>query len=151
MSASTQSITIPAGPAEIMAVICDFAAYPQWAQAIKNVDIAASDDHGRASRVRYAMDAGLIKDDYELAYTYSNDGLSLSWELVNGKIQKAQVGSYVLAPTLAADGSISTTVTYTLTVELSIPLVGVLRRKAERTIMDTALTELRTRVVALAQ
>jgi len=47
----------------------------------------------------------------------------------------------VLAP--AGD---ATTVTYTLSVELNIPMIGMLRRKAEKIIIDTALKELKRRV-----
>ena len=38
--------------------------------------------------------------------------------------------------------------TYTLAVDLTMPMIGVLRRKAERVILDTALKELRKRVEA---
>ena len=144
---STQSITIAAEPAAIMAVIADFPAYPEWADAIKQVEITAPGQRGRAERVRFTMDAGLIKDVYELAYTWSDDGLAVTWELLTGQVQKAQHGSYVLRP-LAGSAGPMTEVTYSLAVELTIPLLGVLRRKAERTIMDTALRELRARVQA---
>lgn len=138
---STQSLTIHAAAADIMAVIADFAAYPEWAQAVKSVDVLNAGTGGRADRVRFTIDAGLIKDTYELAYIWAADGLSVTWDLVSGQVQKAQHGSYLLRP--VGD---RTEVTYTLSVELSIPLIGMLRRKAEKTIMDTALKELRKRV-----
>jgi hypothetical protein len=56
-------------------------------------------------------------------------------------MQKAQRGSYVLLPTGA-----STSVTYSLSVELAIPMIGMLRRKAEKIIIDQALRELKKRV-----
>jgi hypothetical protein len=37
-------------------------------------------------------------------------------------------------------------VTYSLAVDLAVPMIGVLRRRAEKQIMDTALKELRKRV-----
>lgn len=143
---STQSLTIHAAPSEVMDVIADFAAYPQWTGAIKSIDVVDPGTGGRASRVRFTMDAGIIKDTYELAYAWASDGLTVSWELVEAQLQKAQHGSYVLRPVSDGDGRPATEVTYTLSVELTIPLLAVLRRKAERTIMDTALKELRTRV-----
>lgn len=39
-----------------------------------------------------------------------------------------------------------TAVTYRLTVELMIPMLGLLRRKAEKAIVDTALRSLKSRV-----
>ncbi len=124
-----------------MDVIADFAAYPEWTGAIKHVEITAPGTGALAERVRFVMDAGLIKDTYELAYDWAGDGNSVSWDLVSGSMQKAQHGSYVLEPVGKA-----TAVTYTLAVELTIPMIGVLRRKAEKVILDTALKELRKRV-----
>lgn len=138
---STQSLSMPAEPAAIMDVIADFAAYPEWTGAVKKVEVTDPGSGGRARRVRFGLDAGIIKDTYELEYTWAADGLSVSWELVVGQMQKAQHGSYLLRP---APGG--TEVTYSLTVQLNVPLIGPLRRKAERTIMDTALKELRKRV-----
>ncbi len=138
---STQSIVIHAEPAQVMAVIADFEAYPEWTGAIKSVDITVPGTPGRAKQVKYVMDAGLLKDTYELVYRWATDGLSVSWSLVSGSLQKSQEGTYRLAP--VAGG---TEVTYSLTVEPSIPLIGPLRRKAERSILGTALTELRKRV-----
>lgn len=141
---STQSLTMAADPAVIMAIIADFSAYPEWAEAVIAAEVLDAGDGDRANRVRFSLDAGLIKDTYELAYQWSADGLSVTWDLVSGQIQKAQHGSYLLRPL----GGGQTEVTYTLSVELTIPMIGVLRRKAERVIMDTALKELRTRAEA---
>lgn len=129
-----------------MTMIADFAAYPEWTGAIKSVQITDPGDGGLAAQVRFTMDAGLVKDTYELAYTWAPDGLAVTWRLVAGQLQKSQHGSYVLRPLSGSNSAPSTEVTYSLTVELTIPLIGALRRKAERTIMETALTELRKRV-----
>ncbi|MGH4014927.1 MAG: SRPBCC family protein [Pseudonocardiaceae bacterium] len=138
---STQSIVIDAEPEAIMDVIADFSAYPEWALAVKKAEVITPGSAGRAERVRFLLDAGLVKDEYVLAYIWSADGLTVSWELVKGRMQKAQRGSYVLEP---AGGS--TTVTYSLMVDLAIPMIGMFKRKAERVIMDTALKELKRRV-----
>jgi hypothetical protein len=138
---STQSLTMNAPPDAIMDVIAAFEEYPEWTGAVKEVTITDPGDGHRAKRVKFGLDAGLVKDRYELEYTWAADGLSVSWDLVLGQMQKAQHGSYVLRP----EGS-ATEVTYTLSVQLNVPLIGVLRRKAERTIMDTALKELQRRV-----
>jgi|SRR6478735_4579843 hypothetical protein len=142
---SSQSLTMAAEPAAIMGVIADFEAYPQWTGAVKSVEITDPGSASRAKQVKFSMDAGLLKDTYELAYTWAEDGLTVSWDLVSGQLQKAQHGSYVLKPT--TDG---TEVTYTLSVQLTVPMIGMLRRKAERVILDTALKELRKRVESTA-
>ena len=139
---SQQSLTMNADPATIMAAIADFESYPEWTNGIKEVTIVDPGSDGRADRVRFTLDAGIVKDTYELEYVWAADGLSVAWTLVQGQMQKSQEGSYQLRP--LGDGS--TEVTYTLSVQLTIPMIGMLRRKAERTIMDTALKELRKRV-----
>lgn len=141
---STQSIVINAEPKAIMDVIADFAAYPEWALAVKKAEvITPGSDDDRAERVRFVLDAGVVKDEYELAYIWSTDGLTVSWELVKGQMQKAQHGSYVLEPE-PEEGS--TKVTYSLTVDLAIPMIGLIKRKAEKVILDTALKGLKRRV-----
>ncbi|GAA2012137.1 SRPBCC family protein [Nakamurella flavida] len=145
---STQSLTMAADPAAIMAAIADFRSYPEWAGAVKTVEVTDPGQGGRAAQVRFSMDAGPIKDTYELAYQWAADDRSVSWTLVKGQLQKAQRGSYVLRPVAPVDGAPHTEVVYTLAVDLSIPLIGVFRRKAEKVVMDTALKELRKRVEA---
>ena len=143
--ATSSSITIAAPPERVMAVIADFAAYPEWADQINAVEVLAPGSAGRAERVRFTMDAGAIKDSYTLDYTWAPDGRSVSWTLVKGQIQKAQNGSYALV-----GGAGGTTVTYSLAVDLNIPMIGMLRRKAEKVIIDTALKGLKRRVEGTA-
>lgn len=137
---STQSITIDAPPAAIMAVIGDFTAYPEWAASVKSAEVLSTGPDGRAEQVRFQLDAGPVKDEYVLGYVWSGDE-RVDWHLVRATMQRSQQGSYTLVPRGA-----STEVTYVLAVDLVIPMLGMLKRKAERVIMDTALKELKKRV-----
>ena len=137
---STQSITVDAPAADVMAVIADFASYPQWVAAAKKVEVVEDGDDGRARRVHFVLDAGAVKDDYVLEYTWDGDR-KVSWTLVEGQMQKRNDGSYTLAE---KDGA--TEVTYSITIDLSIPMLGMIKRKAEKVILDTALKELKKRV-----
>jgi hypothetical protein len=138
---STQSITIDADPARIMAVIADFAHYPEWTGSVKQADVLETGPDGRARRVAFLLDAGIVRDQYELAYVWTGDE-RVEWDLTEGQMMRAQHGSY----TLRADGPGRTDVTYSLAVDLVIPMLGLLKRKAERVVMDTALKELKKRV-----
>ncbi len=140
---TTSSIVIDAPPAEVMAVIADFPAYPEWAQGMKQAEVVDGGTDGRADRVHFELEATPIKDSYTLSYDWKGDS-SVTWELVEGKMLKAMEGAYVLRP--AGDG---TEVTYRLSVDLSIPMIGMLRRKAEKVIIDTALKGLKKRVESL--
>src|SRR5215468_9125144 len=120
------SITVAAPRVDVMAVIADFAAYPEW-----------------ASGVRSALDAGVIKDSYVLSYDWDGDD-GVRWDLAEpGSVITALSGGYLLAD---ADGG--TKVTYDLAVDVRIPMPGMLKRRAEKTIIETALKGLRDRAEA---
>ncbi len=140
---TTSSIIIDAAPAQVMAVIADFPAYPKWAQGMKEVEVVDEGTSGRADKVHFELDAAPIKDSYTLVYDWQGDA-AVRWNLVEGKILKAMQGAYELRPS----GS-GTEVTYRLAVDLSIPMIGMLRRKAEKVIIDTALKGLKKRVESL--
>jgi ribosome-associated toxin RatA of RatAB toxin-antitoxin module len=140
---STQSIRVEAGAHEVMAVIADFPSYPRWAESIKRCEVLETGADGRAARVRFLVENGPIKDDYELAYVWTGDD-SVEWSLVRGQMQKAQQGAY----RLAALGS-ATEVTYSLAIEPSIPMLGMIKRKVQKVILDTALKDLKKQVERL--
>jgi ribosome-associated toxin RatA of RatAB toxin-antitoxin module len=135
------SITIDASPAEVMAVIADFAAYPEWTGEVKAVEVLDKGPDGRATQVRLLLDAGAIRDDHVLAYTWEGDR-KVTWTLVKSLMLKALDGSYTLAPVERG----RTEVTYQLAVDVKIPLVGMIKRKAEKVIIDRALAGLKKRV-----
>ncbi|AXQ57642.1 MULTISPECIES: SRPBCC family protein [Streptomyces] len=140
---TSSSITIDAAPAEVMAVIADFARYPEWTGEVKEADVLATDAQGRAEQVRLVLDAGAIKDDHTLAYTWNGPD-QVRWTLVKSQMLRELDGSY----TLAALGEGRTEVTYQLTVDVKIPMLGMIKRKAEKVIIDRALAGLKKRVEA---
>ncbi|GGZ69727.1 SRPBCC family protein [Streptomyces echinoruber] len=138
---TSSSITIEAAPADVMEVIADFARYPEWTGEVKEAEILKTDDRGRAEQVRLVMDAGAIKDDQTLAYTWTGDH-EVSWTLVKSQMLRSLDGTYLLKP--LADHR--TEVTYRLTVDVKIPMLGMIKRKAEKVIIDRALAGLKKRV-----
>ncbi|MFE3856437.1 SRPBCC family protein [Streptomyces griseorubiginosus] len=138
---TSSSITIDAAPADVMAVIADFARYPDWTGEVKQAEVLSTDASGRAEQVRLVMDAGAIKDDQVLGYTWTGEN-EVSWTLVKSQMLRQLDGSYVLKPA----GAGSTEVTYLLTVDVKIPMLGMIKRKAEKVIIDRALAGLKKRV-----
>jgi ribosome-associated toxin RatA of RatAB toxin-antitoxin module len=139
------SIDIAAKPGEVLDVIADFESYPEWATEVKKVQVLTEEGDGWADRVQFTLDAGAIKDTYVLDYEWDvnkNGTGVVSWQLVEAAVLKAMNGSY----TLATKGRDETTVTYRLAVDVKIPMLGMLKRKAEKVIIDTALKELKKRV-----
>ncbi|MGL5824215.1 MAG: SRPBCC family protein [Nocardioides sp.] len=140
---TTSSIVIGAQPSEIMAVIGDFAAYPQWAKGVQRVEVLSRSAGGQAREVRFALDVAPIKDEYTLSYVWDGDR-EVRWTLVDGNILRALDGAYVLRPR----GANETEVIYRLALDVSIPLIGMLKRKGEKILIDVALRGLKSRVEA---
>lgn len=139
------SIVINASPAAIMDVIADLAAYPEWSDGIKEVTVLALyEDDNRPADARFNLASGAIKDIYELEYDWDGDA-KVSWTLTKGDMLTAMDGVYELV----ANGDGSTTVHYRLAVDVKIPMIGMIKRKAEKVIVDTALKGLKKRVESL--
>jgi ribosome-associated toxin RatA of RatAB toxin-antitoxin module len=135
-----ESIVVAADPDTIMDVIADFEAYPDWQKEFKEAEILESDADGWGTKVRYKVDAKVISAEYVLAYTYTDN--EMRWELVDGDQLRKNEGTY----TLEDQGDGTTLVTYELEVETSIPMPGMLRRKAAKRIVDGALKDMKQRV-----
>ena len=141
---TSSSIVVDAPPEQVMAVIADFPRYPEWAQGMRTAEVRSTFPDGRAKEVYFEIEASPIKDAYTLVYDWHGEK-SVDWTLDSGKMMKRLDGSYVLNP--KGEG---TEVTYRLAVEVSIPMIGMLKRKAEKVIIDTALKGLKKRVESLA-
>jgi hypothetical protein len=137
---TTSSIVIGVPRKDVMTVIADFAAYPEWATAVRSAEVLSRDADGRASAVRFLLDAGMIKDSYVLGYRWDGDA-QVRWNLAEaGSVISEMTGGYTLA-----DRGGSTEVTYELAVGIRIPMPGMLKRRAEKMIIDTALKGLKSR------
>jgi ribosome-associated toxin RatA of RatAB toxin-antitoxin module len=147
MGSSTASSIIVAAPAaDVMDVIADFAEYPRWAAALRSAEVLETGPGGRASKVRFTLDAGVIRDTYVLAYTWTGD-TEVDWRLAEpGAVITEMTGGYHLSG--RGEGA---EVNYELTVDVRIPMPGLLKRKAEKIIIDTALKGLKTRAESLHQ
>jgi hypothetical protein len=138
---TTSSITIGAGRSAVMAVIADFGAYPEWAGQVKSADVLTTGADGWPATVRFVLEAAVISDEYVLGYDWTGDE-AVDWRIVDaGKMISGLTGSYRLA-----DTGNGTQVTYELAVDLKVPMIGMIKRKAEKVIVDTALKGLKKRV-----
>jgi carbon monoxide dehydrogenase subunit G len=139
-SKTASSVDVAVPKTDVMAVIADFAAYPQWATALRSADVLETGPDGRARKVRFTLDAGVIRDSYVLAYTWEGD-TQVSWQLAEpGAVIAEMTGGYLLS-----DHGAGAEVKYELTVDVRIPMPGLLKRKAEKMIIDTALKGLKAR------
>jgi ribosome-associated toxin RatA of RatAB toxin-antitoxin module len=147
MADQTESnIVIDAAPAAIMDVIADLPAYPEWSDGITAVKVlSVYEDDNRPADAHFSLSSGAIKDDYDLEYDWDGDR-KVSWTLTKGDMLTAMDGVYELTP----NGDGTTTVHYRLAVDVKIPMIGMIKRKAEKVIVDTALKGLKKRVESRA-
>jgi uncharacterized membrane protein len=136
---STSTITIDAPIDAVRAILFDLAAYPTWSTAIKSAEVKATDDQGRATSVKVSIDAGMMKDRVLLNYDWSAAPDRLEFSLEEADLLTAMNGAYI---TKAVDAD-TTSVTYELGVEVSMPIPAMMRTKAEKATIDQALAQLK--------
>src|ERR687888_1880907 len=113
-------IQIDAKPADVMAVISDYEAYPEWADGIKRAEVTKTDSQDRPSEVAFEVSQMGVGANYTLGYRYKAKDSGVSWttKSASGAVKDIK-GEYVLE----ASGK-GTKVTYRTTIEPAIPLIG---------------------------
>jgi ribosome-associated toxin RatA of RatAB toxin-antitoxin module len=140
---TAQTIYIDSDPGTVMHVIADIGSYPEWVSEYKEAEVLEADAQGYPKTARLVLDAAVLKDTMVLKYDWPPDHKSVRWHLVSSSLLRGLEGAYHLSP----KGS-GTEVTYELSVDVIIPMIGLLKRKAERRLTDTALKDLKKRVEA---
>ncbi|WP_019970047.1 SRPBCC family protein [Mycobacterium sp. 141] len=138
---TAQTIYIEADPSTVIDVIADIESYPEWVAEYKETEVLEVYENGLPKKARLVLDAAVLKDTMVLSYVWPADRKSVSWTLESSSLLRALEGTY----RVASKGS-GTDVTYELSVDLVIPMIGLLKRKAERRLTDTALKDLKKRV-----
>jgi ribosome-associated toxin RatA of RatAB toxin-antitoxin module len=133
-----------ATPSEVMAVVADFEAYPEWVGNLEEVEVLARDRRGRGTRVAFRLRTPMGDQAYTLAYRYQPRDAGVTWTYVEGTLDDL-AGSYALEPT--GDGT--TEVTYRLEVAIGMPLPGLVKRQAAKQIVRSALADLKRRVESM--
>ena len=73
------SIVIEAPLEDVMEVIEDYEAYPEWAD-VRTVEVRARGEGGRATEVAFEVDVPVLgKASYTLSYRYAQGDTGLSW------------------------------------------------------------------------
>ena len=138
---TTQTIYVDADPRTVMDVIADIGSYPEWVSEYTEAEILEADPQGYPMVARLVLEAAVLRDTMVLGYDWAPDRSSVRWSLVSSTLLRALDGAYTLSP-----NGTGTDVTYALSVDLMVPMIGLLKRKAERRLTETALKDLKKRV-----
>jgi hypothetical protein len=136
---SSSTISIDSPLADVAAALIDVAAYPEWSGAFKKVDVLESDAEGRASKAKLTVDAGALKDVVTLSFDWSAAPGKVTFTLDDSNLLTKMEGAYVLK-SLDAD---TTSVTYELSVGISMPIPAMMITKQEKSTIDSALKQLK--------
>lgn len=136
----SRDIVIEASPEEILDVIADFEAMPEWSEPHQSAAILDTGDDGRPRQVRMKVRVAGITDEQVIAYTWGDN--VVSWKLVSSSQQKAQDGKYTLVP---QDNG--TLVKFELLADPNVPLPGFVLKRAVKGTIDSATKALRERVL----
>ena len=141
---SSSTITVDAPLDAVTQALFDLEKYPEWSSFIKSVEAIARDDQGRIIKAKLVIDAGMMKDRVILDYDWSEAPGKLSFSLDDADLVTGMDGAYTIK-SLDED---STSITYELTVSLSMPIPSMMRQKAEKTTIDQALAQLKASLEA---
>ena len=133
------TIEIEAPLDEVMEVIADFQAYPEWSD-VESAEVLERDAAGRGLAVAYRVSMMGLTASYTLVYEHRTDGIAWTTREADGALEDIR-GEYVLEET---EGG--TKATYRLAVELAVPVPGLLKRQGEKRVVRTALDGLKRRV-----
>ena len=136
---SSSTITIDAPIEQVAATLFAIAAYPEWSGAFKKVDVLESDSQGRATKATLSVDAGAVKDVVTLNFEWSSAPSKVTFSLEDANILTKMDGAYLLK-SLDSD---TTSVTYELSVGLSMPIPAMMITKQEKSTIDSALKQLK--------
>jgi ribosome-associated toxin RatA of RatAB toxin-antitoxin module len=134
-----ERIVVNADTDTVLGVIIDYEAYPEWQDETRRVEVLERDDAGRGTRVRFEVDAKVLTAGYVLSYRYGDR--QVAWTLEESDQIRTLDGTYRLSP----QGAGATEVDYELEIVPSVPMPGMLRRRAAKRIVDSALTGLKRR------
>lgn len=134
---------IEASAAEVMDVITDYEAYPEWAD-VKSASVLQRGEGGLATEVAFEVDVPVLgRASYTLAYRYAPGDAGVSWVTREARGAVSNISGEYLLDELD-DGE--TEVTYRLNVELGVLLPGFVRTQGAKRVIENALERLKRRV-----
>jgi carbon monoxide dehydrogenase subunit G len=143
MEQAEGSILIEAPLEDVMEVLEDYEAYPEWSDVL-TVAVLQRGEGGRGTEVAFEVDVPVLgKAAYTLAYVYAPGDTGLSWTTkeARGAIRDIR-GEYLLNDLSESE----TKVTYRLAVELGVLVPGFLRTEGAKRVIENALERLKRRV-----
>jgi ribosome-associated toxin RatA of RatAB toxin-antitoxin module len=136
----SREVVIEASPKEILDVVADVEAMPEWSSIHESAEVLDRDAQGRPQRARMKVKTTGVTDEIVLAYTWRDDGVT--WTQESGKASRNQEGGYTLTP----QGD-KTRTKFELELDPLVPLPGFVMKRAIKGIMELNTDGLRKQVL----
>ena len=136
----SREVVIEASPSEILDVVADVEAMPEWSSVHQSAEVLDRDTNGRPLRARMKIKTTGVADEIVLTYTWSDDGVK--WTQESGKASRNQEGAYTLTP----QGD-NTKTRFSLELDPLVPMPGFVMKRAIKGIMELNTDGLRKRVL----
>jgi ribosome-associated toxin RatA of RatAB toxin-antitoxin module len=136
----SREVVIEASPKEILDVVADVEAMPEWSSIHQSAEVLERDAQGRPQRAKMKVKTTGVTDEIVLTYTWRDDGVT--WTQESGKASRNQEGGY----TLTTQGD-KTRTKFDLALDPLVPLPGFVIKRAMKGIMELNTDGLRERVL----
>lgn len=150
-SGTSATVEIAAPPGVVLDAIADVEKYPRWTNTVSTVSVRSFEGDGWVDNVEFTATAGPLKDTYTVDYDWDihDDGTGeVTFALVASALLSALDGVFSLRS--REDGA-STELTYELALDVNVPMLGLLKRRVEKSLVTSMVGQLKTYVEARVQ
>ena len=145
---TSATVEIAAPPGIVLDAIADVEKYPRWAHSMAVVTVRSFEGDGWPDNVEFTVTGGPLKDTYTVDYDWDvhEDGTgTVTYALVSSELLSAFDGRFDLR---AKDEGASTELTHALSLDVTVPMLGLLKRRVERSLVTAFVDQLRSHVEA---
>src|SRR5712692_1077313 len=137
-----EEIDVGGTPEQYLAVITDFASYPEWEKNTKKREVRETDEQGRGTKVWFEFRTPVKTVAYTVGYDYSGFPRSISFNLLGGDIKEFD-GTFEFRQ----EGD-TTHVSFDMGVHPGFPIPGIIKRQLERQQARSTLQRIKAKVEA---
>ena len=138
----SHSVDLPASPAEVFGVLCDYERLPEWQGPLKSARVLSRHPDGLGREVEYVVDAKVREVRYVLEHSYERP-YRIGSRYVEGDFASMD-GGWVLEE--VAGGGCRAELT--LAIDPGLPVPALIRRKVNERVLERSVEDLAKRLGA---